>query len=104
MQNVEEIAFALQPGEMSEVIPFDTINGKQYMILLCLGMTDPVLPPTVRDEVNKQLYEHIYDQKLEIEVAQIINRLMSSATVDNYLTGKTQGPNMAGAPTNSTFR
>jgi len=104
MPKVEEIAFALQPGELSEVIPFDTIQGKQYIILLCLGMTDPILPPTVREEVNKKLHEHIYDQKLEIEVAQILNRLMSSATIDNYLTGKTQGPTMAVSPTNSTFR
>ena len=104
MPKVEEIAFALQPGELSEVIPFDTINGKQYMILLCLGMTDPVLPETVREEVNKKLHEHIFDQKLEIEVAQVINRLMSSATIDNYLTGKTQDPSMAAAPTNTTIR
>jgi len=104
MPKVEEIAFALQPGEISEVIPFDTIHGKQFMILLCLGMTDPVLPDAVREDVNKELYEHIYDRKLEIEVAQILNRLMTTATVDNYLTGKTQGPNMAGAPTQSTFR
>jgi hypothetical protein len=104
MPRVEEVAFALQPGELSEIISFDTINGKQFMILLCLGMTDPVLPDTVREEVNKKLHEHIYDQKLEIEVAQIINRLMSSATIDNYLTGRTQSSNVVGAPTNSTLR
>ena len=109
MPKVEEVAFALQPGEMSEIIPFDTMNGKQYMILLCLGMTDPVLPDTVREEVNKKLHEHIYDQKLEIEVGQILNRLMASATIDNYLTGRTQDPalpgsNMAASPSHTTIR
>ena len=102
MPQIEEVAFALQPGELSQIIPFDTINGKQYLILLCLGMTEPVTAYV--EEVKQKLHDHIFDKKLEIEVAQVINRLMSSATVDNYLTGRTQDPNMAVAPTNTTIR
>ena len=104
MPQVEEVAFTLKPGEISEVIPFDTINGKQYVILLCLGMTEPRFVSPDEDEIRDTLYAHIYDQKLEIEVGQVLNRIISSATIDNYLTGKTQGPSTANAPTGSTIR
>lgn len=107
MPHIEEVAFALKPGELSQIIPFDTINGKQYMILFCLGMTQRSAngPSGPYDEEIKQtLHDHIYDQKLEIEVGQVLNRLVSSATVDNYLIGKTQGPGIAGTPTHSTIR
>ena len=104
MPQVEEAAFKLQPGEMSEVIPFDTINGKQYIILLCLGMTEPRFVSPDEEEIRDKLYAHIYDQKLEIEVGQVLNRIITSATIDNYLTGKTQGPSTANVPTGSTIR
>ena len=98
MPHIEEVAFALQPGELSEIIPFDTVNGKQYLVLLCLGMTEPVVlspnDPTVKDK----LYAHVYDKKLEIEVSQTLNRLVSSATIENYLSGKVQSPALAGVP------
>ena len=103
MPQIENAAFDLQPGELSQIIPFDTVNGKQYLILFCLGKTQPDTGP-FDDEIKQKLHDHIYDQKLEIEVAQVLNRLMSSATVDNYLAGKTQGPNMAGVSSNSTIR
>ena len=108
MPHIEEVAFALQPGELSHIIPFDTVNGKQYMILFCLGMTQqsangPTGPYDA--EIKQKLHDHIYDQKLEIEVSQVLNRLVSSATIDNYLTGKTQSPNIAAGTSNqSTIR
>ncbi len=104
MPQIEEVAFALKPGELSEIIPFDTVNGKQYVILLCLGMTEPVALSPVQDEIRQRLYDHIFDQKLEIEVGETLNRFLSSATIDNYLTGKTQGPSVAMPPSNSTIR
>ena len=103
MPQIENVAFALEPGELSQIIPFDTINGKQYLILFCLGKTQPETGP-FDEEIRRRLHDHIYDQKLEIKVAEVLNRLVSSATIDNYLAGKTQGPNMAEAPTNSMVR
>jgi len=104
MPQIEEEAFALKPGELSRIIPFDTVNGKQYVILFCLGRTEPVVPSPYVEEIKQKLHDHIYDQKLEIAVVQVLDRLVSSATIDNYLIGRTQGPNIAGTPANSTVR
>jgi foldase protein PrsA len=113
MQNIEEAAFALKSGELSEVIPFDTVNGKRYIILFCLGQTDPAIisaqDPTIRD----LLHDNIFDKKLAVEVEQTLNYLMASSSIDNYFTGKSQqkatppassSPVTATAPTNSTIR
>ncbi|MDR1493667.1 MAG: peptidylprolyl isomerase [Planctomycetaceae bacterium] len=112
MPNIEEAAFALKTGELSEVIPFDTVNGKRYIILFCLGRTEPAIISAQDPTIKDLLHENIFDKKLAIEVEQTLNYLMASSSIDNYLTGKSQNkansvsssPVTATAPTNSTIR
>ncbi|MCL2347485.1 MAG: peptidylprolyl isomerase [Planctomycetaceae bacterium] len=100
---MEEIAFALKPGEISEVIPFDTVNGKQYIILYCLGRTEPT-SEAYTEEVKKNLYADIYDKKMAIEVDGLLNRFYAGSTIDNYFAGKSQTPKTSIAPTATPIR
>jgi len=116
MPNIEEAAFALKAGELSEIIPFDTINGKRYIILFCLGRTEPAIISAQDPTIKDLLHDNIFDKKLAIEVEQSLNYLLAASSIDNYLTGKSQSkttspspqsanvPATATAPTNTKVR
>lgn len=72
-------AFELKPGEVSAIIEV----GSRYVILLCEGRTEPVVKSIT--EVEKELYEHLKEEKRQESVARVFERLKKEATINNYL-------------------
>lgn len=83
---LEEAAFALQPGEMSGIIQV----GDKFVILKCEGRTEPtdVDMQTVRDILRQDLFE----KKLRIAMAETYDQVRQRARIDNYLAGTSQAP------------
>jgi parvulin-like peptidyl-prolyl isomerase len=83
---LEDAAFKLAPGELSEVIQV----GDRYIILKCEGRTDPI---EVRpDEVDHVLRQDIYEKKLRIAMSKKYEDIRAGAEIDNYLAGTSQSP------------
>jgi parvulin-like peptidyl-prolyl isomerase len=91
---LEEAAFALKPGELSQIIQIAGTNT--YVILLCEGLTEPVHVDfdAVRDEIHADLHE----RKLHVAMADYFEKLQQNATIDNYLAGSVQRPRKSEAP------
>jgi parvulin-like peptidyl-prolyl isomerase len=83
---LEEVAFALQPGELSGIIQL----GDKFVILKCEGRTEPidVNPQEVRDI----LYQDLYEKKLRIAMNDKFEEIRSQARIDNFLAGTSQAP------------
>jgi parvulin-like peptidyl-prolyl isomerase len=81
---VEDEAFGLEAGEISGVL----VVGSRYIILKCLGRTEPVVQDfaAVEPELRKDLYE----KKLRLAMAREFDRLRESAQVDNFIAGTSQ--------------
>jgi hypothetical protein len=89
---LENAAFALKPGELSEVVQ----AGNQFIILKCEGFTEPI---DVRpDEVQQILYQDIYEKKLRLAMSEKYDQLRAAAKIDNYLAGTSQSPTQATTP------
>ncbi len=84
MAVLEEHAFRLQPGELSEVIQLGT---ETYVILFCLGQTQTVV--TNINDVRDLIREDIAEKKLRIEMQRYLEELYTRSTISNYLTGET---------------
>lgn len=82
--DIEKVAFALQPGELSGIIE----SGGKSIILRCLGRTDPVV--TDFDAVKSELQKDIHEKKLRLGMMNYISNLYASAQIDNMLAGTTQ--------------
>jgi hypothetical protein len=83
---LEKVAFALKPGELSHVFQVD-----DYLVLLyCLGYVDPL--PVEIDEVKVDLFAHIYERKQQIIVDRFFEQLREQAIFENYLTRESQNP------------
>ncbi|MEO1971770.1 MAG: peptidylprolyl isomerase [Pirellulaceae bacterium] len=80
---IEDEAFKLRPGEISGLIG----TGDTYIILFCLGETEPIVTDIndVRDELTKELHE----RALRIKMGQYIAKLMKSAKTQSYLPKRT---------------
>ena len=76
-QGIEQAAFALQPGQISQVIP---VAG-QFVILKCESHNPP--RQVNRAEVEKQLVEKITDEKLREESHKLFGELQKTATLVN---------------------
>jgi parvulin-like peptidyl-prolyl isomerase len=75
--NIERIAFALEPNEISEVIQV----GDQFVILKCEAK---LAPQTVdRKKVEKVLIESIRDKKLRLAADDIFKQLQDNADIEN---------------------
>jgi parvulin-like peptidyl-prolyl isomerase len=85
--NVEDEAFTLKPGEISGVIQVDD----KYVILYCEGHTKPPVEVSF-ESVKQYMYEDVRDKKQRLAMAEYFERLQSSATVDNFLTGESRSP------------
>lgn len=83
---LEKAAFKLKPNEISGVIQ---IGVKQWVILLCEGVTEPIVDD--RAQVEDLLKQELHDEKVQMQVAQVFEKLKSDARVDNYLTGVSSG-------------
>jgi hypothetical protein len=73
---LEQVAFAMQPGEISEVI---AVQG-QYVILKC----EAHLPsrPVPMNSVEKTLTEAVRDKKLRIVAEQVFKELQKASVVE----------------------
>jgi parvulin-like peptidyl-prolyl isomerase len=74
---IEQVAFSLQSGQISGVIP---VAG-QFVILKCEGRNPP--RPVDRTKVEEQLAEKIGDEKLREESHKLFSELQSAATIVN---------------------
>ncbi len=84
--NVEEAAFKLKPGQLSQIIAV----ADQFIILRCLGRTEPVVSPEEFDDVKGELQRDLYEKKLRIAMAKKFEQLREAAQIDNFLAGTTQ--------------
>lgn len=81
---LEKQAFALQPGELSGLINV----GQQWIILKCLGFTEPVVvdPKDVQAELQKDILE----KKTRVAMNKRFDDLHQSAQIDNFIAGTSQ--------------
>ena len=85
---LEKVAFSLAPGELSSIVQ----TGRElYVILLCLGRTEPVRVEFA--EVRDEIYTDLHDKKQRAAMAEYFQKLQDSATIDNFLAGTSRSPN-----------
>lgn len=85
---LEEVAFALQPGEVSGVVAW----GEQFAILFKQGETRPIVQDfqAVRGEIHKEILE----KKLRLAMHSRLNAIQTAAQIDNFLEGTAQAGNV----------
>jgi parvulin-like peptidyl-prolyl isomerase len=83
---LEEVAFELQPGELSGIIQL----GDKFVVLKCEGRTDPV--KVNLQEVQAILHDDIYEKKLRMAMNTKFEEIRTHARIDNYLAGTSQAP------------
>ena len=83
-RNLEEEAFKLKTGEISNLVE---INKSQYIIMRCEGRTEPV--QVEKKDVQRQIYETIVEAKIQKAAAATFQQLKDNARVDNFLTNET---------------
>jgi parvulin-like peptidyl-prolyl isomerase len=74
---IENAAFSLRPGEISEVIH----AGNQYVILKCEAQLEP--RPVPLEKVRDQISEKIKEQKLHQVAHTLFGQLQKTATIQN---------------------
>lgn len=84
---LEQEAFALQPGELSGIIQI----GDKFVILRCEEYTKPASGITF-DMVRNDIYEDLREKKLRLATADYFENLQEQATIDNYLSGTCHEP------------
>ncbi len=85
MPALEKIAFALQPGEISEVIQ---LGNEEYAILYGLGQTTPIVKNIA--DVRDMIVEDVFDKKLRLSMQGYLEDVLTRSTVTNFLTGETR--------------
>ena len=88
---LEDESFRMQPGEISGLINV----GSNWIILKCLGQTQPVVQQL--DDVREELTSYIREQKLRLAMENEFQQIMAAAQIDNFLEGTTQAPSGARA-------
>ncbi|MEZ6054859.1 MAG: peptidylprolyl isomerase [Planctomycetaceae bacterium] len=83
LTQVEEEAFKLKPGEISSVIQ---IEKNRHVIMKCEGFTKPVVAD-IKD-VWTELHETLIEEKTQMAVAEVFEKISDEAEVINYLTRK----------------
>ncbi len=81
---LEKEAFRLKAGELSGIIAM----GDKYIILRCLGRTQPVV--TEFAAVKDELARDIHEKKLRLAMAKEFQRLKETSQIDNFLAGTSQ--------------
>ncbi len=87
LEQVEEEAFKLKPGEISSVIQ---IGKNRHVIMKCEGFTKPVVAD-VKD-VWTELHETLMEEKTQQAVADVFESIKDKAEVINFLTKESTGP------------
>lgn len=85
MPILEDKAFALKAGEISEVIQ---LGHEEYVILYGLGLSQPIV--TNIDDVRDLIVEDVSEKKLQLEMQKQLESLFARSTVTNYLTGESR--------------
>lgn len=80
---IEEAAFAMQPGQISNLIAIDGVVDR-YVILKCEGFTEPLVND-IR-QVWDELLAQITEEKVQESVAITFENLRQSAEIHNRLT------------------
>ncbi len=88
---IEDVAFALKHGEVSEVI---SVKDDQHIILLCEGSV-PARQVKIED-VAERLAEGIREGKLRDEAAELFKQLQKDAKVVNILNDEAKKKQMPG--------
>ncbi len=81
---LEDEAFSLQSGELSGIVSV----GSNWVILLCLGRTEPVVEDY--DAIKDELYKDIHEKKIRLAMHETLDLIYRSSQIDNFLTGTTQ--------------
>jgi parvulin-like peptidyl-prolyl isomerase len=95
---LEDIAFQLQPGQLSGVIQV----MDKFVILRCEGRTERV--DVDEKDVRDILYRDIYEKKLRMAMGQKYDEIHDKARIDNYLAGTTHEPEKPGASEQAKVR
>ena len=83
---IEEVAFKLQAGEISQVIP---LGRNRFVILKCTGYTKSIT--TDLNTVRQELYKQIKEDKLQAAVARTFEKIRRETTINNFLTNQRTG-------------
>ncbi len=84
--NLEKEAFKLNENEISGIIDVSTPEAHRYVILLCEGRTTPIVKDINERGIREQVRKQIEEEKTQIEVAKVFERLKKEAQVENFLT------------------
>ena len=76
---LEKEAFGLQPNQISGII----VVGDAFIILRCLGRTQPIVDDS--KVVENELKRDIVEKKMRIAMTAEFDRLKESAQIDNFL-------------------
>ncbi len=95
---LEEEAFALKPGEMSGVIQL----GDKFIILFCEGYTKPEVVALA--QVRDLIVDDVRNKKQRLAMSELFERLQETASIDNFLTGKSQSPQRRGGGSDGDVR
>jgi foldase protein PrsA len=83
---VEKEAFKLEDGQISGIIEASTPEQRRYVILLCEGHTTPIVKSINETGIREQCHKILEDEKTQVAVAKVFERLKKQAQVDNFLT------------------
>ena len=83
---LEREAFALKPGELSQIIQVDD----HLVILYCVGYVEPLRVKI--EDVRTDLIADIFEKKQQVLISRYFEKLYEQAVLDNYLTGESQNP------------
>ena len=90
---MEAVAFALQPEEISEVIPV----GDQYVVLQCISLLDARLPnDNELEKMREAIAESIRDRKLHTAGTELFQKLQQQANVQNVMNDEKLRASMPG--------
>ena len=83
---LEEEAFRLKPGELGGIVNI----GENWVILRCVGRTEPRVQPEDFDKVRNELQKDIHEKKLRMAMSERFEQVRQASQIDNYLSGTTQ--------------
>jgi foldase protein PrsA len=84
--NLEKEAFKLEEGHISGIIDVSTPEARRYVILLCEGHTTPIVKSMDEPLIQEQVRKILTDEKTQVAVAKVFERLKKDAQIDNFLT------------------
>jgi foldase protein PrsA len=88
-EELEKAAFRMKKGEISPVIQIGP-ELSRYVILKCEGRTVPNVTELTSD-IEEILIEELREEKTQLAVATVFDKIKSEARVDNIITGVSTG-------------